>query len=480
MYRSEALINLGIAGSHYLLSNQMAPIQQENEPGLKIGFSAAERIYLLIDQMRVHIPKLNNFRLSWIPIVMGGLGITVFPLVKSYLENHPNPASISEKVLTAICGLTAKIGEANTRILQNADKLLNTAYFVSSIALISLGFPVNGFISLFSLSLLALTRHHYLPASIETCLNRLSELAILMTIPTPILVKTLAGAGWAGSVALDLKMIRSRLPRQITNPFSEKFISGNSNEILDEVLANLQKADKFSINPTYVYFDKVEGPFPIGSTPRTKEIACAMHDTLSKIRGKILSQTIQRFKDSPPLDKIENALWHRIRTFRGELTMQPQMSISKALFLRYLISDGSNSDPSANRLESIYITEILEDNQKQFSLTADHTDFMNNLPRIMSPVIGREKTIREFADAIRREVPLNAEGTAPEDEPKITWETILAWAEDIKKRRNLSPYENEKIKPEWATCDDTGKYYLTVAGIRLLLWDLGVLSFSSR
>lgn len=254
--------NLGYAAANYSMSNTTLAMQKDLKQSLAIGLFAAERIAILVLQMKMHSPSLN-FHFRWAPWTMGILAGIALPYAKKYLAKHPHPTTPKEKILTATCKVLKKLGTASYKILQHADTIINVACFVNAIALIVLGFPIAGSIALFGLFILVLKRRLLLPAPLERIMEPIciiGGIATTITMPMHLIFKVLNLMMYAMSISSHIansKIIRSHLPAHFKNPFHNKHKIQSENKTVATQRAQSNNGAGLKVNPTHVCSDEV-------------------------------------------------------------------------------------------------------------------------------------------------------------------------------------------------------------------------------
>ena len=254
--------NLGYAATHYTMSNTTLAMQKDLKQSLAIGFFAAERIAVLVEQMKIHTSTLN-FKFRWAPYTLGILAGVALPLSQKYLAKHPNPITSAEKLLTNTCKLITALGKVSYKVLQHADVIINVACFVNAIALIALGFPMAGSIALFGLFVLLLKRKLLLPASVERVMEPIllvAGIATSITMPMHLFFKILNVIIYAISVSTMIansKFVRARLPERFKNPFHNKHIIPNEDVNLAVGLAKDKIFGGFYVNTSHINSSEV-------------------------------------------------------------------------------------------------------------------------------------------------------------------------------------------------------------------------------
>jgi hypothetical protein len=145
----------------------------------------------IIDQFRIHTPNFN-FRFTWAPLVLGSLTV-VGPLAQRFLK-CPNPTSVKEKISQATYQVLTIIVKTSEFILQQTDKIFNTAYLINAAALIYFGFTIPGSIALSGLCTLAIKRYNFLPPTLERLINPIilvGDLATTLATPMNTVLKVI-------------------------------------------------------------------------------------------------------------------------------------------------------------------------------------------------------------------------------------------------------------------------------------------------
>jgi hypothetical protein len=261
--------NLGYAATHYTMSNTTLAMQKDLKQSLAIGFFAAERIAVLVEQMKLHTSSLD-FKFRWAPYTLGILAGVALPLSQKHLAKHPNPTTPAEKILNKTCKLIKALGTVSYKILQHTDKLINVACFVNAIALIALGFPMAGSIALFGLFILLLKRRLLLPASVERVMEPIllvAGIATTITMPMHLFFKVLnivIYAISASTMIANSKRVRARLPARFKNPFHNKHVIPPEEAVFAAELAKTDDykdydfiQNRFHINTSHIYSDEV-------------------------------------------------------------------------------------------------------------------------------------------------------------------------------------------------------------------------------
>lgn len=585
------LNSLSRAVSDYSLSNQTVAMEKDGQQSLTIGYLATVRMGLVMAQIKIHTPQFN-VRFTWAPLALGVYAGIARPLAEAYLNNHSHPVKTQEKIIAAVCRLVATTGQAGRRVLQHADKILNTACLINGIALISLGFPMTGSIALFGLFTLALKRYLYLPASVERYMSPivlLSNFATTINMPMNMVLKipliALNTFGLASQI-LNSHVVRSCLPERYTNPFYNKHVIHKTDENLAAVLADAENSDKFDVNFSHIYSDEVGRLMPTESdqslsqiktselfdqltnkieklkvhlsdeqkeglnnlkicaitgrvkditpcnielfqkiikllalsilkdddnfsikikeladvgnscvegwtrditallAPQTKDAAWAVHNVLAKMRGEMLKEAFLTLNEVIPIlnmvggsndvhvtNIFQTALWHRFRTFEGELNHQlSHLSVLQIWILRNMII---HDDPKRlSFLEAFYVGGL--------GMVLFHKGWEHILSGITDSIMDPEPMVNVIYDAIKPKYQPASNGRVDCVDAKrvIIWQAIQAWMAKISENRNIDFYNlwTGQYDSRWIERDVAGGYFLSKAGVRLLLWDLGILT----
>jgi hypothetical protein len=97
---------------------------------------------------------------------------------------------------------------------------------------------------------------------------------------------------------------------------------------------------------------------------------------------------------------------------------------------------------------------------------------------IRSSMMDQDMIVNSIYGAIKHEY-FELDGHFSPVEPKIAWPAVLQWMGQIAEKRNINIFnqDNNELEPRFVETDEQDKKNLTKAGVRLLLWDLGILSY---
>jgi len=229
--------------------------------------------------------------------------------------------------------------------------------------------------------------------------------------------------------------------------------------------------------------------------PQTKEVAWAVHHVLAKMRGEIVKEKIltneelrlslERAGGANNIhltDAVQGAFWHRIRTFEGELTNQlHKFSVLSTLFFRLPIMNDNTE--RLTFIESFYMVMAMQTLHP--GISGDGGRSIREILRTLEPDITRAVMnpniiVNAVYDAIKPEYKPVEDGRIDRVESKrvIAWEAIQTWMADIAEKRKINIYDPDtyEFNPIWIERDIADQHYLSKAGVKLLLWDLGILT----
>jgi hypothetical protein len=238
--------------------------------------------------------------------------------------------------------------------------------------------------------------------------------------------------------------------------------------------------------------------------PETKNVKWAVHHELAVLRGEMVKNALLEInnhicEEESSLDlsvlggsnnvhilnATNMALWHRLRTYEGELLREIH---GKSILDTLFINSYDNTDPETTNdfslRESFFVGA-------RFALAypGPAPIIAGALPSIAMNVRSNyeyavDTLVNHVYDAIRPQYSrIQNNDFSEESFRKISWESIQEWLRDIEERFE----ESGKIKildenslygmnEKWVGRDLHNQYFLTKDGIRLLLWDLGVLT----
>ncbi len=240
--------------------------------------------------------------------------------------------------------------------------------------------------------------------------------------------------------------------------------------------------------------------------PKTKDdFAWVIHHQLADLRSELIKEAIRaegtdllkRSFSEVSLDlvggannvhlinQIENALWHKWRTYKGEVTNRLEGRGIITKLLQYgsdiqprPVESRSYLDRLANkvrRFSDIVITQI--NVTLPLPVPVPLYKFIDLIDRRMKAEYQIDKIVDVLYDAIKPEYMevRNGGSVALQKFSKIEWQTITTWIASMAER-DISVLDSDGYyDPEILGTDDLGNPYLTKEGVKLLLWDLGII-----
>lgn len=231
-------------------------------------------------------------------------------------------------------------------------------------------------------------------------------------------------------------------------------------------------------------------------SPETQQAAWAVHHVLAKMRGDILNLAIMHSNQNHgnPFDLIggsndvhttnafHRVLRHRYHTFQGELATQVYTpSVLNSLLIRGFDMHANTGE--IGFFEGLYVGNILGEALPAISIDMGVasgglcTSMIRDIMLDLNASYNRDAIVQVIYDAIKPEYHPSSTGNSMDQTRVIAWGAIQGWFADIADRRNIHVYDPETGESQlaWVQTDDYNQPYLTPAGVRLLLWDLGIL-----
>lgn len=233
--------------------------------------------------------------------------------------------------------------------------------------------------------------------------------------------------------------------------------------------------------------------------PQTNEADWAVHHVLAKMRGEILKEKVlqysnRKFKNMPWLElvgkannthlnnAVQGALWHRLRTYEGELNRQlRQPSPLSALFLRKVIMNQNHeAGDKLSWVERFYREDVMIDYHPAMlnivSLVQTMIMLIEIEPAVFKDSMNVHRLVHTIYEAIKPAY-VQAQDNRMEARREIAWEAIRLWIGDLSERveGNFPEPGSEEYYKKWVERNELGHEWLSESGVRLLLWDLGIL-----
>lgn len=456
------------AVNNYSCIKTLARLQNGENQNFIIGLLATSTFFMLFKSWARHVPSLDRSRLYFIPVGMGVFVNAVLPHAESYLKSHPDLSSVTEQVTGALCKVVALSGNVCRHVLQQTDKVLIVANFVSSVALIKLGFRAHGAIGLLGLGLTALDRLNKLPKIVDDYIEPIAFVANIyetLTLPIPLFLRLINLIPSVTRIARQLfprLQLNSLLPQFLDKPLHLRHIVPHPTG-----MPNLNMT-LLTLDSNYVYSKlKLERPQPA-------TLQWAVHHRLAQWRGSVLHQEIEKRSDLDSLgghqnenliNYIRSGLWHRLQIGN------PSLTYAQRFLLHFIIP----RLPEETVLEYIYFSlcynyKVCVDPKYAFSPNL----LQELLEQVSARIDSADEVFKVTYEATKPTTnqPLNV--TRPTFH--IESELIENWMKDISERRGITfiDPEDPQRPTEWINIDPNGNRSLSAVGVELLLWDMGI------
>ena len=218
--------------------------------------------------------------------------------------------------------------------------------------------------------------------------------------------------------------------------------------------------------------------------PNTNDIEWMVHHLLAKRRGAILKQFLQGIPKLNSLGgslnthlntTLQATLWHKYRTYEGELEMQlnPPSALI-LLMLKWCIKEDSSRFSTINLFyagacfaEYFYSSFFKCNVVQEFYI--EHANIHLNM-------IDKEKIISTIYEAMKPEKVITADHKV-ELNRTISLDALRNWIVDFQNKTSLLLDKDTGIYNTTYICIEPiyQQIYLTRKGVELLLWDLGIL-----
>lgn len=220
--------------------------------------------------------------------------------------------------------------------------------------------------------------------------------------------------------------------------------------------------------------------------PKSNNLQWSVHHELAILRGELIKEKLRvvmpgSFEESFGLERVggtnnihltnqvQATLWHRWRSFEGELHYNVEG--------RGLIQRLAHHFLPNTPLEQVGYTEIA------FMFLQMKLPLPIPVNQILEPIndaVQKEYTIERLVevifDAVKPEYQLSETLGAYESFRKIEWQTCQNWLGRLYERNpDLVMGTDGEFLSDWVARDECGQRYLTKEGVRLLLWDMGII-----
>lgn len=216
--------------------------------------------------------------------------------------------------------------------------------------------------------------------------------------------------------------------------------------------------------------------------PDSKDYKWAVHHQLSKLRGIEVLKAVEKVKivtvicggenNVHLVNGIEATLWHRLRSWRGVAykTLNPP-NIVEAYVVKKILT--KQPDAIGKRDIAYAGLKSLFGNSELQALLLIWIKLFYDAERHFDDVEGIVKTVY---DAIRPTY-IKAKDNRMEERRTLSWQTIQMWIGEVEGRTGLKLLKDDNTYNEsYIEKNLQGHSYLTEAGVRLLLTDMGILT----
>ena len=218
--------------------------------------------------------------------------------------------------------------------------------------------------------------------------------------------------------------------------------------------------------------------------PKSKDLAWSLHHHLAKARSNFLIEQIEEIKKTLPINAFQAAggsndihlvqtisriFRSHFRTYQAEVdhTISPP-SLINILYNKYVFSDVSNKETTFSRCAR-YLFFMAHDTDVPLSVTIP---LLNQLPSRLNQHFDQAQALVDLVKEAITPKYIEVRGRL-ESRADIAWEAVSSWLADAAERRDLDLTDSK-----WLQQDLQGLSFLTEEGVRLLLWDLGILTIS--
>lgn len=316
----------------YDSSNQHSAFAKDPSKRLAVALWAAMRFHTLnINELSALHPyfPINTWHIYTLSLSVPIASSILSSYSKEFLRRSSGEASRNfpaclRVFLTTLCQSIEKVDAQLTSAYSYSDVVLNTAFCISYVAMISLGMPIGGTLGLASLALLALKRYRHLPEWLQpitaVCdrsmgpLIILAGIGILCTNQLTLLdyFSVFEKATALFSYAINTQTLRELLPDWANNPRPSAHIKPEVPwkqflKLLKAFPQNPQPAVLemlYEINPTYIWAEQVGNVFPESVNDKTAKVLFQELET--KMADSVHLNDLQK----EGLEKIKEAAIH--------------------------------------------------------------------------------------------------------------------------------------------------------------------------
>ena len=262
------------------------------------------------------------------------------------------------------------------------------------------------------------------------------------------------------------------------------------------------------------FFSSYDTSFITSTLPTntTDRIDWAVHQILSKMRGKII-QKFQEWTPSTPTSNqakaegsqsrlelpkgslyFQNILYLLYKTYECQFIHSNIPSLEDILRTKLFLTKFENNtweELRSHIVKSHITTEIAnqlpEDLKPSEPLLANHLEA--NLPVIRKFMLSPDMIIDEIYQSVPHDPTVQVAAESPaqavehverrQSSESISQKAVLTWLEDFFVKNSIALYSSQ-FNQKYVTVGADGQFYLTKQGVALLLWDLGILSYKPR
>ncbi len=227
--------------------------------------------------------------------------------------------------------------------------------------------------------------------------------------------------------------------------------------------------------------------------PQTKtDFSWVVHHHLAVLRGELIKEAVRNISQSLKIktqgeisldivggdnnihliNQIQRAVWHKWRPYEGEVATKLE---GRGPFRRLLerVSGGPISFHQAQKVSGVFADALLAQSSIQLILPIP----AYVLTASVSEKLVKEYNIDEITESLYQAIKPEYDNITLQPYRKIEWETITSWFGSLSIKGVDSIIMNEEgvYNPDIVGLDDRGSYFLSKDGVKLLLWDLGII-----
>jgi len=325
-----------IQAENYELSCATTAHEKDGEQQFQISFLAWVRLSILEEHLLSHVPNLNTYNFTVIPLVVGGVTSFAAPFAEQYLNGKDQNIAVS-----ALCKLVVALGEAGKAICQHANLMINTACCVSYVALIAWGHTAAGAIGLAGIVLIAIKRDGYLPYWLDQTLAPITLVASAVAEAQLITNPFIRGFLLLGKLSDGLDLMKryewtqKLLPERLLCPNPGKHdLSKKITITKDNAEKYTDSNQKLKVNISHIYNKAVSQVLPAGAEFDFNKVS-ALFDSIEK-------EFTQTYAAQYGMQLKENTLNELLDLAPGKVSAQN----SEELF-RYMLFEGGQANIKA-------------------------------------------------------------------------------------------------------------------------------------